>query len=294
MALDLDLDSLRCFVAVAQSLHFRAAAEKLYRSPAAVSDRIRRLEDTLEVELFQRTTRKVTLTDAGRRLLPHARQLLTDADRCAGVAIGDERPLPFSLTIGTRYELGLSWLLPALRPLSRVRPERTVHLYMGDTADLLDRMERGRVDACVLSAGSRRPDIRQALLHKEEYVFVARDRGPSSPDEAAELTLVDGTPDLPLFSYFRDNRSDASQWRFGHHLYVGGIGAIRAAVLDGWGVAVLPLYFVKEDLREGRLKVLFPPDQLGHDHFRLLWRANHPRDAELLELAETLQGYELR
>ena len=294
MALDIDLDSLRCFVAVAQSLHFRAAADKLYRSPAAVSDRIRRLEETLDVELFQRTTRRVTLTDAGRRLLPHARQMLEDAARCHRVALGDERPLPFSLTIGTRFELGLSWLMPALRPLSQNRPERTVHLYMGDTADLLDRMERGRIDACVLSAGPRRPDIRQALLHEEEYVFVARDKGPTRPEQAADLTLVDGTPDLPLFSYFRDHRTDATQWRFGHHLYVGGIAAIRAAILDGWGVAVLPLYFVQADLDAGRLSVVFPPEELGKDHFRLLWRASHPRDAELQELADTLRKFELR
>ena len=294
MALDIDLDSLRCFVAVAESLHFRAAAAKLYRSPAALSDRVRRLEESLEVELFQRTTRRVTLTDAGRRLLPHAREMLADADRCRHVAAGDGRPLPFSLTIGTRYELGLSWLMPALRPLSEARPERTVHLYMGDTADLLDRMERGKIDACVLSSGPRRPDIRQSLLHEEKYVFVAKGEGPTRPEQAAVLTLVDGTPDLPLFSYFRDHRKDATRWRFGHHLYVGGIGAIRAAVLDGWGVAVLPLYFVQHDLEAGRLNEVFAPEHLGHDHFRLLWRANHPRDAELAELAETLRTYELR
>ena len=294
MALDIDLDSLRCFVAVAETLHFRSAADKLYRSPAAVSDRIRRLEETLEIELFQRTTRRVALTDAGRRLLPHAREMLADADRCGRVAAGDGRPLPFSLTIGTRYELGLSWLVPSLRPLAARRPERTVHLYMGDTADLLDRMERGRIDACVLSSGPRRPDIRQSLLHEEKYVFVAKGEGPTEPEHAAALTLVDGTPDLPLFSYFRDHRPDATRWRFGHHLYVGGIGAIRAAVLDGWGVAVLPLYFVQHDLKAGRLHAVFPSDQLGHDHFRLLWRANHPRDADLAELAETLRGYELR
>jgi DNA-binding transcriptional LysR family regulator len=294
MTVDIDLESLTCFVAVAQRLHFRAAAEQLARSPAAVSDRIRRLEDTLGQALFDRTTRRVILTDAGHRLLPHALKMLEDAEMCGHVARGDGVPVPFALTIGTRFELGLSWLVPALRPLAEERAERTVHLYMGDTADLLDRLERGRLDACVLSSGPRRPDVRQALLHEEKYIFVAKGEGPRRPEEAAQYTLVDATPDLPLFRYFYDQRPDAAEWRFGHHLYVGGIAAIRSAVLDGWGVAVLPLYFVKDDIAEGRLQCLFGESELDHDHFRLLWRVNHPRDGELARLAETLRSFPLR
>jgi len=291
---DIDLDSLRCFVAVAHTLHFRAAADQLARSPAVVSDRVRRLEDTLGVALFDRTTRRVALTDAGHRLLPHARQMLSDADRCATVARGDGRPVPFALTIGTRYELGLSWLVPALGPLCTQRPERTLHLYMGDTADLLDRLERGRLDACVLSATPRRPDIRQALLHEEQYVFVSAADGPTTAAEAERFTLVDATPDLPLFAYFRDRQPDAARWRFGQHLYMGGIGAIRAVVRAGSGVAVLPHYFVADDLQQGILKAIAPPGALARDHFRLLWRADHPRDGELARLAESLRRFPLQ
>lgn len=294
MNLDVDLDSLRCFTAVAHALHFRVAAEQLGRSPGSVSDRVRRLEEALGAVLFDRTTRRVALTDAGRRLLPHARRVLDDVARCGLVAHGDGQPLPFSLTIGTRYELGLSWLLPSLQPLSAERPERTLHLYMGDTADLLDRLDRGSVDACVLSTAPRRPDVRQALLHAEAYVFVTSAACPPTPRTASGTTLVDATPDLPLFSYFRDHHADATAWRFGRHLYLGGIGAIRSAVLAGWGVAVLPLYFVAPDLAAGRLQPVVPSDQLGRDHFRLLWRADHPRASELEALAEALRARPLQ
>lgn len=289
-----NLESLRCFEAVARALHFRAAAEKLALSPAAVSDRVRRLEESLGVSLFERTTRRVRLTDAGHRLLPHAQRLLHDAARCGTVARGDGRPVPFELTLGTRYELGLSWLVPALRPLAQLCPERTLHLYMGDTADLLDRMERGVIDACVLSAGPRRPDIRQASLHPEKYVLVGLKQVELCPSSVADLTLIDSTADLPLFGYFLDQQSDASAWRFGRHMHLGGIGAIRSAVLDDWGVAVLPLYFVQQDIAAGRLVQLVGPEALGSDHFRLLWRADHIRDKQLVELAQSLCEFELR
>jgi len=290
----LDLESLRCFEAVARVLHFRTAAENVALSPAAVSDRVRRLEDSLGVKLFERTTRRVRLTDAGQRLLPHARRLLLDAARCGVVARGDGRPVPYELTLGTRYELGLSWLQPALRPLSEECPERTLHLYMGDTADLLDRMERGVIDACVLSAGPRRPEIRQALLHPEHYVFVGAEPLTLCPDSVKQLTLVDSTADLPLLGYFLDQQAHAVDWHFARHLHLGGIAAIRAAVLDGWGVAVLPRYFVEDDLQAGRLVSLVAADALGSDHFRLLWRADHIRDAELVELAESLRSFPLK
>ena len=290
----MDLDSLRCFVAVAETLHFRSASERVGLSPAAVSDRVKRLEGDLDAVLFERTTSRVSLTDAGQRLLPHARGLLEEADRCAVIAQGDARPLPFELTLATRYELGLSWLVPALGPLAQARPERTVHLYMGDSGALLDRLERGLVDAAVLSTRLNRPHIRYALLHEEQYVYVAQQDGPRTPSEAAQHTLVDATPDLPLFRYLLDALPEGAAWRFGAHLYLGGIGAIRAAVLAGMGVAVLPRYFVQADLDAGRLVEILPELVMASDRFRLLWRADHPRESELRALGEALRAFPLR
>ena len=75
--MDLDLDSLRCFDAAATTLRFRAAAARVHLSAAAFSDRIRRLEESLDVSLLRRTTRKVALTDAGQRLLPLVREKIS-------------------------------------------------------------------------------------------------------------------------------------------------------------------------------------------------------------------------
>ena len=143
----MDLDSLRCFDAVATTLNFRAAAARVHLSPAAFSDRIRRLEEDLGRSLLARTTRKVALSDHGLELLPRVREVLVGIDRLR--TAGSSKPLTFELVIGTRYELGLSWLCPSLTALSRARPERTIHLYNGDTPDLRARLDRGELDAVV-------------------------------------------------------------------------------------------------------------------------------------------------
>src|SRR6266478_6023414 len=168
----MDLESLRCFEAAATHLTFRVAAKAVALSPAAFGERIKRLEDQLATPLFARTTRRVALTPAGERLLPHARRLLDDAERCAEIVRADAAPAPYQLTVGTRYELGLSWLTPALRSLRARQPERTINLAFGDSADLLARVRNGLLDCAVTSTRLALAGLAYATLHDEDYVFV--------------------------------------------------------------------------------------------------------------------------
>src|SRR3954464_8876989 len=77
---DLDTRLLRAFVAVAEELSFTRAAQRLFLAQQALSSQVQQLETRLGLTLFERTTRKVALTDAGERLLPHARSALQALD----------------------------------------------------------------------------------------------------------------------------------------------------------------------------------------------------------------------
>jgi DNA-binding transcriptional LysR family regulator len=80
---DLDTRLLRAFVTVAEELSFTRAAERLVLAQQALSSQVRQLETRLGAQLFERTTRRVSLTPAGERLLPHARAALAAVE--AGV-----------------------------------------------------------------------------------------------------------------------------------------------------------------------------------------------------------------
>jgi DNA-binding transcriptional LysR family regulator len=288
-----DLDSLRCFEAAAIALNFRRAARAVALSPAAFSDRIRQLEDQVGEPLFQRNTRQVSLTVTGEELLPQARKVIAEAQRC--LARSHDAPAPFELTIGTRFELGLSWLTCALSSLERSRPERTVHLRFGDSEELLTQIRLGNIDCVVSSVRLGSPGLRYELLHREEYVLVASPgllaRNPlrGAPD-AATHTLIDCLPDLPLFRYFLDARPPGEAWSFGSIRYLGTIAAMKYRVLEGAGVAVLPRYFAAPELKVRLLREPLPKAKLLDDHFRLIWRSGHAREEELRTLAAELRA----
>jgi DNA-binding transcriptional LysR family regulator len=293
-----DLESLRCFEKAAVVLNFRLAAAAVALSPAAFGDRIRRLEDQLGQRLFQRTTRSVSLTPAGHRLLGQARRALDEARRCLAVP-SEGVGCPFELTIGTRFELGLSWLTPALTTLRQARAERSLHLYFGDSEDLLTRVRRGRVDCAVTSVRLTRWDLRYELLHAEEYALVAApallaDSPLRRAEDADRHTLLDLHPDLPLFRYLLDARPPGEQWNFRGIEYLGTIGAVRYRALEGAGVAILPRYFVQGDLEAGSLRAILPRAKLHSDYFRLIWRAGHEHEEEIRRLARELRRIPLR
>src|SRR5262249_56379237 len=95
------------------------------------------LEESIGARILERTTRAVALTETGQRLLPLTRRILSLVESVPGTASADQAPLPYQLVVGTRYEVGLSWLCGALDTLARKRPHRTIHIYNGSSNDLL-------------------------------------------------------------------------------------------------------------------------------------------------------------
>ena len=289
-----DLDSLRCFDAAATHLNFRAAANAVALSPAAFSDRIRRLEALLSARLFDRTTRRVGLTPAGERLWPQARRTLAEAQRCVDL-LREGGPAPFELTIGTRFELGLSWLLPAFTELEDLRPEQRIHLSFSEGAGILDGLLRGRIDAVVGSMRLVSPQLTTMPLHEERYVFVASPELLASQPlttsaHAEDHILLDLNAGLPLFRYWQDRAPAEEGWHFRQHHYLGTIAAMRAVALGGRGVGVLPNYYVRDDLAAGRLVSILTEVEPLTDWFRLIWRESHSRSAALQALGTYLRS----
>jgi LysR family glycine cleavage system transcriptional activator len=288
------LDSLRCFVAAAGALNFRAASRVVALTPAALGQRIRAMEAQLGAPLFTRTTRSVALTRAGMELLPRARSALDAVADCVRAARGGLAPAPQELVLGTRYELGLSWIVPQLDALAVALPAVTLHLYFGDGEDLLLRLRMREIDCAVTSSRIADPRLATAQLHREDYAFVGatallRERPFTRPSHASQHTLLDAAADLPLFRYWRDAPGGGDRLRFAAVRRIGTIAAIEALVRQGRGVAVLPRYLVAPALRRGVLRVILPSVKPVPDAFRLVFREGDPREALFEALAAAMR-----
>ena len=292
-------EALRCFHAAAKTLHFRSAARAVALTPSAFGHRIRQLEGEIGEALFIRSTRSVRLSRAGLALLPVAERALLALEECGRVATGSALALPpTTLLVGTRHELGLSWVLPQVDVLMKEHPWLDLNLYFGSGGYLVNRLRNFDIDAAITSTTITDPKLAWERLHPEHYVFVASAALlKSTPlrafEDAARHTLVDLDDTLPLFRYWRD-APDGKPLAFARLARFGTIEAIRLRVLAGAGVAVLPAYMIQSDLEARRLRVLFPKVRPLDDHFRFVFRADDARRPMYEVLARSMSAVPLR
>ena len=284
------VENLRCFLAAAEHLNFRRAAEEVALTPTAFGQRIKQIEEQLDETLFERTTRRVELTAAGRRLVPVARSVLREARRCMET-VHEERNPPARFVCGTRFELGLSWILPSLVEMREERPNWDVDLYFGSGPDILERLRGGQVDCVVTSAPVAEKEWHAEVLHPERYTFVGApdllDEIPfRGPEDAGEHVLLDVDSSLPLTRYMT---SSVGEMEF-RDIWICGTGAaMQQLAVAGEGVAVLPVYMIEDELEAGTLEVIYPAGDLLTDSFRLLYRSGSPLAGVLRSFAEFLR-----
>jgi LysR family transcriptional regulator, glycine cleavage system transcriptional activator len=159
------LGALKSFEAAARNLNFTRAADELGVTPAAVSYRVRALEDQLGIKLFQRTSRVVQLTDAGRLLLSGVGEALDGIGRTVARLRGsDGRP---RLIVTTSPSFAAKWLVPRLHRFLERHPDADVRI---DVSDRLVDLSQGEVDLGIRFGKGDYPGLKVARLF-DETVF---------------------------------------------------------------------------------------------------------------------------
>jgi DNA-binding transcriptional LysR family regulator len=161
----MDLHQLRCFVAVAEELHFGRAAQRLGMLPSALGRHIRMLEEDLGTRLLARTTRNAALTDEGTMLLDEARSLLSQADDLAARFRTRGRSQAATLRVGAIDTAAAGLIPPLLHDFRERRPDVAVQLLEDKTIRLLPRLLSGRLDLAFV----RPPDSSDKRL---EFLFL--------------------------------------------------------------------------------------------------------------------------
>ena len=168
----MELRHLRYFVAVAEELHFRRAADRLRVSQPAVSEQVRKLEEELGVQLLERTHRRVTLTRAGGRFLPEARRVLQLAERARRAAMNMGEKGNGRLRLGLLPDTVPAALPRTLGRFARATPGVEVVLETHPALELIERVRDRQLDAALICLPAPVSGLRVTRLGEAGQVVV--------------------------------------------------------------------------------------------------------------------------
>jgi DNA-binding transcriptional LysR family regulator len=188
-----ELRQLRYFVAVAEELHFRRAAERLYVAQPAVSEQVRKLEAELGVRLFERTNRSVVITDAGAALLEEGRLVLEQAEAAQRAARGAGDRIGARLRIGHLPDALPPEVPRALAHLRGSSATVRVSTESAPAARLADAVRAQRLDAAIVDLPVATHGLRVTPLAMQHLVVALPTDDPRA--QAPSLRLSQLAPD---------------------------------------------------------------------------------------------------
>ncbi len=147
----MDTASLRAFLAVAKSQSFSHAATQLHLTQPAVSKRIAALESELRAKLFDRVGKKISLTEAGRALLPRAQHILDEVADSRRMLSNLSGRVAGRLSIGTSHHIGLHRLPPVLRAYHTAHPDVELDLRFMDSEAACTAVARGELELGIVT-----------------------------------------------------------------------------------------------------------------------------------------------
>lgn len=264
-----DLEGLAIFAKVAERHSFAAAAAELRLSKATVSKAVGRIEKRLGTRLFNRTSRRLALTGAGRALSSRAAAMLAAAEAAEAEALSQSSAPRGLVRLTAPMSYGNLYVAPLIPEIRRLYPELAIDLHLGDAA--VDIVGDGFDAAIRVAALADSSLLARKLCDMPSYLVaspacLAAHGTPSHPQFLA---------DLPCVAYaYQSGQSGSEAWRFrnaaGAAVTVRPRGPLRVnngdamipSLVAGLGFAVLPEFLVRGLLADGRLTIVLLEWQL--------------------------------
>ena len=255
------LEDMALLVAVAEAGGLSAAGRRLSLSPATMTARLKAMEERYQTRLFHRSTRAITLTNAGEDFYHAARRVLEEARHAESLLTQKEGVLSGNIRLSAPSDFGRQYLSPAIVDFSRRHPEVTFSVFLGErvedlVANRLDMSIRvGNLPDSSLAIRHIRPNHR-VLVASEAYL--ATHGTPASLDELHHHRCLALERHGVVMNEWRFEEAGKERVVRVTPAMVCDDGALlRQWALSGAGIAGKSWWDVKRDVEEGRLQVLF-------------------------------------
>ncbi len=256
------LDDLRLFVRTAELENLSAAARELDRTAAAASAALIRLEQRLNARFFARTTRRMRLTEEGRVFLEAARRALAALEEGEGALAEQRQALAGPLRLSAPSDLGRSWLRGWLDDFLESHPGVSLELSIGDS---LTDLYRSNVDLAVRVGWLEDSSLVRRQLSATRRVavaapaYLARAGTPADPRELAQHEMLCVAPGgQPRVRWLFRSRDAQMEVEINGRRSSDDGAVVRDWALAGYGIAYKNWFDVADDIRAGRLVLLFP------------------------------------
>ena len=299
------LTELRYIVAVARERHFGRAAEACHVSQPTLSVAIKKLEEELEIQIFERSSSEVAMTSLGLLIVEQAQRVLEEANSLKHLARHGQDPLTGPLRLGAIYTIA-PYLLPSLVRVSRERiPNAPLFLEENFTVRLLEMLRQGSLDCAVLADPFPSAGLEVVGLYEEPFLVAVPKGHPWEHRKAiAHLELKEqNTLLLGPGHCFRDqvlevcpelSRFAATSEGIQRTFEGSSLETIRHMVAAGIGITVMPMSAVQMYDRNNALLSYIPFERpVPNRRVVLAWRKSFPRLSAVAALADAVYACEL-
>jgi len=189
------LTNLLTFMAVSRTGSFHTAAEQLSITQAAVSTRIKTLEDHLGQRLFERGRSGARLSEAGRQLLPHAESIIRSWSHATSM-LGVPASRTILIRIGTQFSMWAQYVLDWAAWIAASLPETKVELNFDFNMDMHKAVQAGKLDIAITHATTPVPGVHVLPLAEEAMVLVSRRQVRLNDDNMPDYVRLDWGPQI--------------------------------------------------------------------------------------------------
>lgn len=286
----MDIPNLYAFVAVAETGSFSDASEQLFITQPAVSKRIATLESELDIYLFDRIGRKVTLTEAGNALLSRAQIILQQVEDSKRAIQNLSGHIAGKLSIGTSHHIGLHRLPPVLREFTHLYPEVELDLHFMDSEEACHAIEHGELEmgivtlplqpAKVLHTFEVWPDPLDIVVNQSHPLASQKIISPKLLAEHAAILPTRGTYTRQIFE--QTMQKHKLELKVG--LSTNYLETIKMMVSVGLGWSVLPRSMLSKELTTLNIKDIKLERKLG-----FVWHSGHTLSNAANAMSEILK-----
>ena len=195
----MDIPSLQAFIAVARNESFSKASEQLFVTQPAISKRVAALEEELGTQLFNRIARQISLTEAGKQLLPKAQELVHQAEDMQRYASNLNDDISGNLSIAISHHIGLHRMPPILKEFNLRHPKVRLDIRFEDSDQAFNAVEHGDIEFAVITLPNELPEklIKETIWHDELNIMVGLEHPLSQQKRVSLNELVNYPCVLP-------------------------------------------------------------------------------------------------